>query len=54
MREKLPLEALMREIVDDELSEAPAKSREVSQEDIGEIVARKRASARKRADEPQP
>lgn len=50
MREKLPLEALLREIAEDERAEAPAKSREVSQEDIGQIVARKRANARKQSD----
>ncbi len=53
MRDKMPLESLLREIADDEMAEAPARSREVSQEDIGEIVARKRANARKRTDEKQ-
>ncbi len=47
MREKLPLEKLLLEIVDDELAEAPERSRQVSQDEIGEMVARNRA-ARKR------
>lgn len=49
MREKLPLEKLLLEIVDDELAEAPARSRQVSQDEIGEMVARKRAERNRRA-----
>ncbi|HNY32544.1 MAG TPA: hypothetical protein PKO15_16780 [Fibrobacteria bacterium] len=51
MREKMPLELLLREIAEDELAEAPARNEVVSQEDIGQIIARKRANTGKRTDE---
>lgn len=55
MREKLPLEKLLLEIVDDELAEAPARSKQVSQDEIGEMVARKRAERkRKTGDDSEP
>ncbi|HQF54151.1 MAG TPA: hypothetical protein PK208_03430 [Fibrobacteria bacterium] len=48
MRERIPLEKLLLEIVDDEFAEAPARSRQVSQDEIGEMVARKRAERKPR------
>lgn len=55
MRERLPLETLLLEIVDDELAEAPTRSKLVSQDEIGEMVARNRAARkRKPADDSEP
>lgn len=48
MREKLPLEKLLLEIVDDEMAEAPERSRQVSQDEIGEMVARNRATRKRK------
>lgn len=48
MREKFPLEKLLKEIGDDEFAEAPARSRQVSQDEIGEMVARKQAARKPR------
>lgn len=55
MREKLPLERLLLEIVDDELAEAPARSKQVSQDEIGEMIARTRTARKRRsADDSEP
>ena len=44
MRERLPLERLLLEIAEDDASEKSTKSRMVSQDEIQEMIARKRAA----------
>lgn len=46
MRERLPLEKLLLEIAEDEGAEKDARSRMVSQDEISNMVARRRSTRR--------